>query len=129
MGDKLLGIDEMYGRVWGDRIFEYEGSRKTDLLEIIEDQKIKINVLEAELSYEKLVTESLEQAQNIVCDKLAELIIENHKLKNKPVVVNLSELPELVDIDTIITRCYLNIMVKDTEFYKNSKDDPTDPLD
>lgn len=121
----------MGDRIWGDRIHEYESLNKTDLLEMIENLKIKNNELTAALEYQKRLTEISERSQNITCEELGRYVVENHELKNKIKQRNIFELknlPTLEEIDTMRSMAYLKIMVERTEFYKNN-DDPTDPRD
>lgn len=125
----------MGDRIWGDRIREYEKSSKTDLLEIIENLKIKHNELTAALEHQKRLTEISERAQNMTCEMLGKYTVENHNLRemceryekiiNKPLTID--------DVKVVAKpggcSVYLAENVKLTEFYKNAKYDQSDPRD
>ena len=121
--------------IWGDRIREYEKSSETDLLETIKNLKIKHNELQSALEYQKQLTEISERAQNMTCEMLGKYTVENHNLRemceryeeiiNKPLAID--------DVKVVANpggcSVYLTEKLKLTEFYKNSKYDPSDTRD
>lgn len=131
----------MENRVWGDRIKEYEKSNTLNLLEIIEDLKIKNNELEAALAYEKLITENLNDLQNMTCEELGRYVVANHELKNDCENYELKLKMRDRQYDRLLEwartqqpkqstlTIYLCEKVQETDFYKNSKNDPSASLD
>ena len=125
----------MGNRIWGDRIREYENLNTLELLETIENLKIKNNELQSALTYEKQITDVLNKTQNMTCEMLGKYTVENHNLRemceryekiiNKPLTID--------DVKVVANpggcSVYLAENVKLTEFYKNAKHDPSDPRD
>lgn len=73
----------MENRIWGDSIREYENLNTLNLLETIQDLKIKNNELQSALDHQKKIADALIKNQIMTCEQLAEYIVENDELKRK----------------------------------------------
>jgi len=122
----------MDNTIWEALVNECEKSNKKELLNMVQRQKTKIIELEAALAYEKIVSDSLLNAQNATCEMLEKYIVENHKLKDICKFYGLEQQPHDVYYEQLIkdlAKCSKQPLQFMRTEQININYDPTDPRD